>query len=150
MQTLSWTRLWGTGFSPPLRGLALVASELIHGLAVPVVAVDLPSGWDADSMEQVVEGAFRADAVVTFTAPKRAHVFGHLASSRKFGAAFGPVVVAEIGSPEDAIRSEGGLSWTGTSKSRGGVVARKLTGIRANLGMCWWWGGALGRLGRLR
>src|SRR5437868_2847265 len=65
----------GTGFKPPLRGLAAVAGEMIAKVDVPVVAVDLPSGWDADSREQEQEGAYRADAVVTFTAPKMAHVF---------------------------------------------------------------------------
>lgn len=84
----------GTGFKPPLRGLASTARDLVNGLSMPVVAIDLPSGWDADSMEQTVEGAFRADAVVTFTAPKLAHVFSHLTTE-----VFGPVVVAEIGSP---------------------------------------------------
>ena len=69
-----------------------------------MVAVDLPSGWDADSMEEKAEGAFRADAVVTFTAPKLAHVFGHLTA----GKTFGPVVVAEIGTPEGAIESATG------------------------------------------
>ena len=68
----------GTGFKPPLRGLAAAARDLLAASDVPVVAVDLPSGWDADSMEEKAEGAFRADAVVTFTAPKLAHVFGHL------------------------------------------------------------------------
>ena len=77
-----------------------------------MVAVDLPSGWDADSMEEKAEGAFRADAVVTFTAPKLAHVFGHLTE-----ATFGPVVVAEIGTPEGAIVSATGLTWGGSSKA---------------------------------
>ncbi len=58
----------GTGFRPPLRGLAEVARDLVKELSTPVIAVDVPSGWDAASMEQTVEGAFRADAVVTFTA----------------------------------------------------------------------------------
>ncbi len=115
----------GTGFKPPLRGLAAVLRGMIEGLDVPVVAVDLPSGWDADSMEQEVEGAYRADAVVTFTAPKRAHVFGHLTRGT-----FGPVVVAGIGSPEGAITSSGGLTWTGSSK----VVAERPRGVNANKG----------------
>ena len=42
----------GTGFKPPLRGLAAALREMVEGLMTPVVAVDLPSGWDADSMEQ--------------------------------------------------------------------------------------------------
>jgi ADP-dependent NAD(P)H-hydrate dehydratase / NAD(P)H-hydrate epimerase len=115
----------GTGFKPPLRGLAASLREMIEGLDVPVVAVDLPSGWDADSMEQEVGGAYRADAVVTFTAPKRAHVFGHLTRGT-----FGPVVVAGIGSPEEAIASGAGLTWTGTSK----VVAERPRGVNANKG----------------
>jgi NAD(P)H-hydrate epimerase len=102
----------GTGFSPPLRGLALAARDLVRGMSMPVVAVDLPSGWDADSMEQTAERAFRADAVVTFTAPKLAHVFGHLTA-----ATFGPVVVAGIGSPDAAVQSETGLTWAGSSKA---------------------------------
>lgn len=112
----------GTGFRPPLRGLAATAREIVNGLRVPVVAVDLPSGWDADSMEQTVEGAFRADGVVTFTAPKLAHVFGSMTS--------GPVVVAPIGSPEEAIPAGDGLSWTGGSKE----IAEKPRGPNSNKG----------------
>ncbi len=102
----------GTGFKPPLRGAAATVRDALARLSTPVVAVDLPSGWDADSEAETVEGAFRADAVVTFTAPKLAHVFGHLTSG-----VFGPVVVADIGSPESAIESATGLTWTGVSKT---------------------------------
>ena len=132
----------GTGFKPPLRGIAAAVRDRIARLTVPVVAVDLPSGWDADATAQNADGsdgangtgesegsgkseeaggaagersgtAFRADAVVTFTAPKLAHVFGHLTP----GKVFGPVVVGEIGSPEAAIRSEQRLTWTGSFKA---------------------------------
>jgi ADP-dependent NAD(P)H-hydrate dehydratase / NAD(P)H-hydrate epimerase len=115
----------GTGFKPPLRGLAAVLREMLEGLTTPVVAVDLPSGWDADSMEQEADGAYRADAVVTFTAPKMAHVFGHLTRST-----FGPVVVAGIGSPEEAVVSSTGLSWTGGSKS----IAERPRDVNSNKG----------------
>ena len=127
----------GTGFKPPLRGVAAAVRDLVNGMQVPVVAVDLPSGWDADSMGQHADGstgdgaggepvAFRADAVVTFTAPKLAHVFGHMTP----GKTFGPVVVAEIGSPEDAIRSGLGLTWTGASKA----IAERPRDINSNKG----------------
>lgn len=102
----------GTGFKPPLRGVAVLVRNALQKTQVPVVAVDLPSGWDADSQQQTVEGAFRADAVVTFTAPKLAHVFGHLTAPDVFG----PVVVAPIGSPAEAVLSSTGLTWTGVSK----------------------------------
>jgi NAD(P)H-hydrate epimerase len=120
----------GTGFRPPLRGLAVLLREMVEGLDTPMVAVDLPSGWDANSMEQTVEGAFRADSVVTFTAPKRAHMFGHLTRNEKTGGTFGPVVVAEIGSPEQAVVSAGGLTWTGASK----VLAEKARDVNSNKG----------------
>ncbi len=101
----------GTGFHPPLRGLAATARTLLAKSTAPVIAVDLPSGWDADSTDQKSSEAVRAEAVVTFTAPKLAHVFGHLTDRT-----FGPVVVAPIGSPPEAIQSDQYLSWGGTSK----------------------------------
>jgi NAD(P)H-hydrate epimerase len=116
----------GTGFNPPLRGLAVALRELIANSTAPVVAVDLPSGWDADSTAQAAQGTFRADAVVTFTRPKPAHVFDHLTC-----AAFGPVVVAEIGSPAKAIVSESGLSWAGAAKS----IAEQPRKVNSNKGM---------------
>ena len=115
----------GTGFKPPLRGVAAALREMIEGLSVPVVAVDLPSGWDADSMEQEAQGAYRADAVVTFTAPKRAHVFGHLTRGT-----FGPVVIAGIGSPDGAVVSSEGLTWTGTAKA----LTERPRGVNSNKG----------------
>lgn len=101
----------GTGFNPPLQGLALAALEWAKGSAAPVLAVDLPTGWPADEIGATVEGpVFRADAVITFTAPKPAHVFGQLTQRSD-----GPVVVAPIGSPEAAVASALGLDWAGAS-----------------------------------
>ncbi|HEX4006957.1 MAG TPA: NAD(P)H-hydrate dehydratase [Acidobacteriaceae bacterium] len=102
----------GTGFKPPLRGVAAALRDQVNALTARVVAVDLPSGWDADARDFAVEGAFRADAVVTFTAPKLAHISGNLT-----GSATGPIVVAPIGSPEEAIISATGLTWAGASKA---------------------------------
>jgi ADP-dependent NAD(P)H-hydrate dehydratase / NAD(P)H-hydrate epimerase len=105
----------GTGFKPPLRGLALAVRDFLfdclQASKAPVIAVDLPSGWDADSKEASVEGAFPANAVVSFTAPKLAHVFGNLTTHYSE-----PIVVAPIGSPEKAIVSKTGLLWTGSAK----------------------------------
>jgi hydroxyethylthiazole kinase-like uncharacterized protein yjeF len=101
----------GTGFQPPLRGLAAALRDIVQSMPTPVVAVDLPSGWDADSLAYEAEGALRADAVVTFTAPKLAHAFGNLT-----GSATKPIVVAPIGSPDAAIVSAQKLRWTGSAK----------------------------------
>jgi NAD(P)H-hydrate epimerase len=101
----------GTGFTPPLKGLALAALEWIKASNAPVLAVDLPSGWSADSFAGSYDGAvFPADAVITFTAPKPAHVFGQL--TRQWDQA---IAVAPIGSPDAAIVSEQRLTWAGAS-----------------------------------
>lgn len=99
----------GTGFQPPMRGVAVSLGEwlAVHRES-PVISVDLPSGWDADSRTMREQGAYRSDAVVTFTAPKLAHVFGFLTR--------GPIVVAEIGSPDAAVRSTTNLYWGGSAK----------------------------------
>jgi ADP-dependent NAD(P)H-hydrate dehydratase / NAD(P)H-hydrate epimerase len=104
----------GTGFKPPLKGLALSARDwlLSAGRQIPVLAVDVPSGWPADSTEaRVSDAVFPADAVVTFTAAKPAHVFGQL--TRRWD---DPVVVAPIGSPEEAIVSELNIHWAGAAQ----------------------------------
>ena len=87
----------GTGFRPPVSGLYAEAIAGINASGLPVVAVDIPSGADADVMGQQTGAVAHADAIVTFTAPRLAHVFGALSE--------GPVVVAPIGSPEEAIVS---------------------------------------------
>ncbi|MGB8536590.1 MAG: NAD(P)H-hydrate dehydratase [Acidobacteriaceae bacterium] len=113
----------GTGFRPPMRGLAVAGRKVLDGYAMtPVVAVDLPSGWDADSREFFSSEAYRADAVVTFTAPKLAHVSGMLTR--------GPIVVAPIGSPPEAVESATGLTWAGTSK----VIADRPRSPNSNKG----------------
>jgi NAD(P)H-hydrate epimerase len=131
----------GTGFKPPLRGLAAVLGELLKSMAVPVVAIDLPSGWDADSTAQTAEGAYRADAVVTFAAPKMAHMFGQLTTK-----IFGPVVVAGIGTPEDAIVAGSGLHWAGSAKAIA-EVPRGVDGNKGKFGHVMVIGGALGKAG---
>jgi NAD(P)H-hydrate epimerase len=107
--------LFGTGFRPPLPPLALAALEWMQRSAAPVLApilaIDLPSGWPADETGATPsDTVFPADAVITFTAPKPAHVFGQL--TRRWDQ---PVVVAPIGSPDGVIRSELKLDWAGSS-----------------------------------
>lgn len=101
----------GTGFKPPMKGMALIALEWLKKSRAPVLAVDLPSGWPADETGAGTSSdVFPADAVITFTAPKPAHVFGAL--TRRWDQ---PIVVAPIGSPEGAIISRLGIDWAGSS-----------------------------------
>ncbi len=87
----------GTGFKPPVSGLYAEAIAVMNASRVPVIAVDIPSGADADGMGPQAGTIARADAIVTFTAPRPAHLFSLLTA--------GPTVVAGIGSPEEAIVS---------------------------------------------
>jgi ADP-dependent NAD(P)H-hydrate dehydratase / NAD(P)H-hydrate epimerase len=90
--------LLGTGFKPPVKGLYADAITAMNGSGKPIVAVDIPSGADSDALTaQSDAGIARADAIVTFTAPRPAHVFGELTR--------GPIVAAPIGSPDAAIQS---------------------------------------------
>jgi NAD(P)H-hydrate epimerase len=117
-------------------------------MKTPVVAVDLPSGWDADSTAQTstdesgLSQAFRADAVVTFVAPKMAHVFGHLTP----GSTFGPVVVAAIGTPVESMPASTELRWTGTAK-RIAERPRDVNGNKGRFGHVLIVGGSLGKAG---
>jgi ADP-dependent NAD(P)H-hydrate dehydratase / NAD(P)H-hydrate epimerase len=87
----------GTGFRAPVTGLYAEAIAKINAVSAPTIAVDIPSGADADVMGQQTGAVARADAIVTFTAPRPAHIFGGLTQ--------GPTVIAPIGSPEEAIHS---------------------------------------------
>ena len=132
----------GTGFAPPLKGLALAALEWVKRSETPVLAVDLPSGWPADATEAAVDGpVFPADAVVTFTAPKPAHVFGQL--TRRWNE---PVVVAPIGSPEEAIVSKLNLHWGGAARELT-ATPRAAAANKGNFGHVLVVGGSFGSAG---
>lgn len=132
----------GTGFKPPLKGLALAALEWVKGSAAPVLAIDVPSGWAADATTATVAGpVFLADAVMTFTAPKPAHVFGQL--TRRWDQ---PVVVAPIGSPQEAIVSALDLEWAGAAVEM--VQApRAAAANKGNFGHVLVVGGSVGKSG---
>ena len=132
----------GTGFKPPLKGLALAACEWLRQSRAAVLAVDLPSGWPADETAATVAGpVFPADAVITFTAPKCAHAFGQL--TRRWDQ---PVVVAPIGSPDAAIVSALKLDWAGSSLALA-QAPRAAAANKGNFGHVLVVGGTLGSAG---
>ncbi len=87
----------GTGFKPPVSGLYEAAIRLINDSGVPVVGVDIPSGADADAMTPQTGTIAGANSIVTFTAPRPAHVFSMLTN--------GPTCIAGIGSPDESVKS---------------------------------------------
>jgi NAD(P)H-hydrate epimerase len=87
----------GTGFKPPVSDLYADAIAMLNAASAPVIAVDIPSGADADAMSPQQGLVARADAIVTFTAARPAHVFSLLSK--------GSTYVAGIGSPDEAVVS---------------------------------------------
>jgi NAD(P)H-hydrate epimerase len=84
--------LLGTGLTRPVQGLLHSAIASMNRSGKPILALDLPSGLDADS-GQPLGVAVRARATVTFVAPKSGF------SAPGAGAYTGEVAVVEIGVP---------------------------------------------------
>jgi ADP-dependent NAD(P)H-hydrate dehydratase / NAD(P)H-hydrate epimerase len=129
----------GTGFKPPVTGLYAGAIELMNASSVPVVAVDVPSGADADALTAQTGTIARADAIVTFTAPRPAHVFGELTK--------GTTVVAAIGSPDEAIVSNLQLNVITAHDFAKLVVPRAADSNKGMYGHVLVIGGSLGKAG---
>jgi len=64
--------VFGTGLNSDIRGHYRDAIDLINGFDRPVLAVDIPSGVNADN-GQICGTCIRADATVTFAFPKIGH-----------------------------------------------------------------------------
>jgi ADP-dependent NAD(P)H-hydrate dehydratase / NAD(P)H-hydrate epimerase len=89
----------GSGFRGIVEGRYAEALELMNGSPAPVVAIDIPSGVEGDT--GLVRGpAVRADATVTFGAPKVGTVLMPGAMHT------GSLEIADIGFPPDLIQSD--------------------------------------------
>lgn len=88
--------LLGTGLNVPVRGLMAALVDLINTSGVPVVAVDIPSGLDANS-GQVLGTAVQTELTVTFGFPKLGQILYPGAST------IGQLAVADIGIAPAAV-----------------------------------------------
>ena len=129
----------GTGFKPPVRGLYAEAIEQMNAGGVPVVAVDIPSGAGADAMSAQQGTIARADSMVTFTAPRPAHIFGQLTS--------GATVIAPIGSPDEAVESSLKLNVITPRDFASLTAPRKADSNKGLYGHVLVVGGSLGKAG---
>lgn len=109
--------VFGTGLARPVAGAFRAAIEAIDRLSAPVVAVDLPSGLDAETGE-VLGAVVRADLTTTFAAVKP--VMLRLTAQPLLG----EVVVLSLGVPEFLLRE-----FAGVSTSR--IVSESRVGLRA-------------------
>src|SRR5208283_2328806 len=99
----------------------------------------IPSGADADAMGPQDGAIARADAVVTFTAPRPAHLFSLFTA--------GPTVVAGIGSPDEAIVSALRLNVI-TARDVGPLIGpRPAESNKGNYGHVLVVGGSIGKAG---
>ncbi len=90
--------IFGTGLSGPVRGVASDVIEFLNSTKIPIIAVDLPSGLDADTGK--VEGAcIKAEITVTMALPKRGLL---LYPGAKF---VGKLEIDDIGIPQSVINS---------------------------------------------
>jgi NAD(P)H-hydrate epimerase len=145
----------GTGFRPPVSPLYAAAIAKMNASAAPIVAVDIPSGADADAMQpqsatgsrDVISNQARADAIVTFTAPRPAHVFAALTSGPGGPIAGGPIIVAPIGSPPEAIVSRLGLRLSTPSDFAPLLAPRARVANKGSYGHVLVIGGSLGKAG---
>lgn len=129
----------GTGFRPPVSGLYAEAIARINASQSPVIAVDIPSGADADVMGEQTGAVARADAIVTFTAPRPAHIFGGLTQ--------GPTVIAAIGSPDEAIVSSLQLNLITPRDIAPLIGPRPRAANKGNFGHVLVIGGSVGKAG---
>jgi hydroxyethylthiazole kinase-like uncharacterized protein yjeF len=129
----------GTGFRPPVNGLYAEAIAELNASSAAVVAVDIPSGADADVMGEQVGSVARADAIVTFTAPRQAHVFGGLTT--------GTTSISPIGSPDEAVVSSLRLNLTTPREIVPLIGPRPAASNKGNFGHVLVIGGSLGKSG---
>ncbi len=67
--------LLGTGIKAPLKPAFIKAIQLMNESSLPVLALDVPSGLDADT-GQIIDTAVKADVTVTFVGQKYALLSG--------------------------------------------------------------------------
>ncbi len=89
----------GTGFKGGLRDAAARVVRMVNGHGKPVIAVDIPTGVEADTGNASPE-AIRADLTVTFGLPK----FGHMIGAGE--TATGKLLVDDIGIPKALLEDD--------------------------------------------
>src|ERR1700722_13164827 len=129
----------GTGFKPPVSALYAEAIRLLNASSAGLVAVDIPSGADADVMGEQTGSLARADGGVTFTAPRPAPLVGRLTD--------GPTLIAPVGSPEEAIVSSLQLNLITAREVAPLIGPRPLESNKGNFGHVLVIGGSVGKAG---
>jgi NAD(P)H-hydrate epimerase len=132
----------GTGFHGRLTGLLETVVADINGLGVPVVAIDLPTGLNADS-HLVESSAIEASMTVTLGAPKIPLVFPPADMQA------GDLVIADIGIPAPVFDEVEGvyLELLTRERMREIVPSRAADSHKGDFGRVLVIAGSIGRTG---
>ena len=130
----------GTGFKPPVSGLYAEAIAGMNASQIPVIAVDIPSGADADAMGEEKLGRLLGLMRLLL-------LLRHVRRMCSVCLQQGPTVVAGIGSPEEAIVSALRLNVI-TARDVGSLIGpRPAESNKGNYGHVLMVGGSLGKAG---
>lgn len=142
--TLLVDAILGTGLSRPVEGfLYEVIRDMNEAFSdARIVAIDLPSGICADSGELIGDSVL-ADATVTFTAPKVAHVFPPACER------MGDWAVKQIGTPSKTLDDDPDLflNLIGRDDLAWLVQSRKLDSNKGDFGRVLIVAGSTGKTG---
>lgn len=134
----------GTGVRGAVEGLLaeVIADVNKHAAAQTVVAVDIPSGLNADSGE-FSQNCVRANHTVTFTAPKGGMFRGSAES------VVGELILCEIGSPAELVNEIGksNLRWSDAKEFAQFAVLRSPEGHKGDYGHALIVAGSVGKTG---
>ncbi|XP_035891163.1 NAD(P)H-hydrate epimerase-like isoform X2 [Anopheles stephensi] len=86
--------LFGFSFKPPVRDAFKPIMELLHGTKLPIVSVDIPSGWDVEQGPQS-DCDIKPDCLISLTAPKLCAKHLSNASKHYLGGRFVPAKLEE-------------------------------------------------------
>jgi NAD(P)H-hydrate epimerase len=132
--------LFGTGLKSEVRGSYAEAVELVNGLGVPVVSVDIPSGIDAGT-GRVLGCAVRADLTVTFALAKLGQVLYP-------GAAYcGDLQIVDIGIPPEVSAAVDGFEYLDSSAIKPLLRKRERFAHKGSFGHCLVVAGSIGKTG---
>jgi NAD(P)H-hydrate epimerase len=145
-EILSWSdvivdALLGVGLSSPLKGAYAQVVDMINTAGLPVVAVDIPTGIDADT-GAVMGAAIKADLTVTMALLKRGLV---LYPGAEYA---GTVRVADIGIPSEVADKEKIFTSLVTRSSAWGLInPRQPDAHKGDFGHLMVVAGSLGKAG---
>lgn len=132
--------LFGTGFTGQLTEKIAETISVVNQRKIPVLAVDVPSGFDADA-EKPKQEVFRASVTVTFAYPKISQVFY---PGREY---VGRLLLVDIGIPSVAVKEKIELNLVTPREILSWLPQRDPEGHKGTFGKVFLLAGSLGMTG---